>query len=210
MRKVVVTGADTPLAERVVALAAAFHAAKESAGDVVVAGAACAVPGTPAGVEVQRLDIVTDDLKPVLEGADALVHLAVSTPASPSAATDDVEVARRVLDAAGATGIRHVDQARSEALFERALDIATQTLAPGGNFAPPSDDFARCVFQNPGTPCPFTITIPRPRIRGGLRPRPRRSRPLADKGGRRPPSRIESTDSPSELSGPRPHTRRRA
>lgn len=32
------------------------------------------------------------------------------------------------------TGIRHLDQARSEALFERALDIATQTLAPGGNF----------------------------------------------------------------------------
>jgi len=32
------------------------------------------------------------------------------------------------------TGVRHVDQARSEALFERALDIATQVLAPGGNF----------------------------------------------------------------------------
>jgi 23S rRNA (uridine2552-2'-O)-methyltransferase len=32
------------------------------------------------------------------------------------------------------SGIRHLDQARSEALFERALDIATQTLAPGGNF----------------------------------------------------------------------------
>jgi 23S rRNA (uridine2552-2'-O)-methyltransferase len=31
-------------------------------------------------------------------------------------------------------GIRHVDQARSEALFERALDIAVRTLAPGGNF----------------------------------------------------------------------------
>jgi len=32
------------------------------------------------------------------------------------------------------TGIRHVDQARSEALFERALDIAEATLADGGNF----------------------------------------------------------------------------
>jgi 23S rRNA (uridine2552-2'-O)-methyltransferase len=30
------------------------------------------------------------------------------------------------------TGIRHVDQTRSEALFERALDIATATLAHGG------------------------------------------------------------------------------
>jgi 23S rRNA (uridine2552-2'-O)-methyltransferase len=32
------------------------------------------------------------------------------------------------------SGIRHVDQARSEALFERALEIATATLALGGNF----------------------------------------------------------------------------
>jgi 23S rRNA (uridine2552-2'-O)-methyltransferase len=32
------------------------------------------------------------------------------------------------------TGIRSMDQARSEALFERALEIATALLAPGGNF----------------------------------------------------------------------------
>ena len=32
------------------------------------------------------------------------------------------------------SGIRNLDQARSEALFERALEIATQVLAPGGNF----------------------------------------------------------------------------
>jgi len=32
------------------------------------------------------------------------------------------------------TGIRHVDQARSEALFERALELARSTLAPGGHF----------------------------------------------------------------------------
>ena len=32
------------------------------------------------------------------------------------------------------SGIRHLDQARSEALFERALEIATVVLAPGGNF----------------------------------------------------------------------------
>ena len=33
------------------------------------------------------------------------------------------------------TGIRHVDQARSEVLFERALQLALELLAPGGNFA---------------------------------------------------------------------------
>jgi 23S rRNA (uridine2552-2'-O)-methyltransferase len=32
------------------------------------------------------------------------------------------------------TGIRHVDQARSEALFERALELAVATLAHGGHF----------------------------------------------------------------------------
>jgi 23S rRNA (uridine2552-2'-O)-methyltransferase len=32
------------------------------------------------------------------------------------------------------TGVRSVDQARSEALFERALAIAEETLVPGGHF----------------------------------------------------------------------------
>ena len=32
------------------------------------------------------------------------------------------------------SGIRHLDQARSETLFERALEIAVAVLAPGGNF----------------------------------------------------------------------------
>ena len=32
------------------------------------------------------------------------------------------------------SGIRHLDQARSETLFERALEIALAVLAPGGNF----------------------------------------------------------------------------
>ena len=32
------------------------------------------------------------------------------------------------------TGVRHVDQSRSEALFERALDIADAVLVPGGHF----------------------------------------------------------------------------
>jgi len=32
------------------------------------------------------------------------------------------------------TGVRGMDQARSEALFERALEIAVETLAPGGHF----------------------------------------------------------------------------
>jgi 23S rRNA (uridine2552-2'-O)-methyltransferase len=47
-------------------------------------------------------------------------------------------------------GIRSVDQARSEALFERALEIATATLAPGGNFVGKifqGPDFKRLIDQ---------------------------------------------------------------
>jgi 23S rRNA (uridine2552-2'-O)-methyltransferase len=43
------------------------------------------------------------------------------------------------------TGIRHVDQARSEALFERALDLAEATLAAGGSFLGK-------LFQGPAFP----------------------------------------------------------
>src|SRR5215207_7090444 len=58
MGRVVVTGADAPLAERVVALAAAGPNGTSGAmGITVVAVADCALPGTPAGVEVERLDV---------------------------------------------------------------------------------------------------------------------------------------------------------
>ena len=52
------------------------------------------------------------------------------------------------------SGIRHLDQARSEALFERALEIATQTLAPGGNFVGKlfqGPDFKKLIEQVRGT-----------------------------------------------------------
>lgn len=41
------------------------------------------------------------------------------------------------------TGVRNADQARSEALFTRALELAEATLAPGGNFVAK-------LFQGPG------------------------------------------------------------
>lgn len=41
------------------------------------------------------------------------------------------------------SGVRSMDQARSENLFERALEIAELTLAPGGNFIGK-------LFQGPG------------------------------------------------------------
>jgi len=55
----------------------------------------------------------------------------------PADLLDDLDAFDVVLSdmAPNTSGIRHVDQARSERLFERALDIAEATLAPGGNFA---------------------------------------------------------------------------
>lgn len=43
------------------------------------------------------------------------------------------------------SGIRHMDQARSEALFERALWLAEQLLLPGGHFVGK-------LFQGPDFP----------------------------------------------------------
>ena len=56
-------------------------------------------------------DLVTADLKPLLEGADTVVHLAFS--AGPdldddAVARSNVEATQRLLDAAGAVGVRHV------------------------------------------------------------------------------------------------------
>ena len=48
------------------------------------------------------------------------------------------------------SGIRSMDQARSEALFERALDLAIATLAPGGHFVGKlfqGPDFQRLVAR---------------------------------------------------------------
>lgn len=103
MAMVVITGVDSPLGRRAARLAAADP-------DVEVRGLAGGpVEGDlPDGVDVRRVDLAHDDIKPHLEHADALVHLAQSTPAGPTAGTGDVEVARRVLDAAGDTGVGHV------------------------------------------------------------------------------------------------------
>ena len=68
-------------------------------------------PAATTGVAVEVADLTTVDLKPLLEGADTVVHLAFR--ADPGMEDDgvarsNVEAARRLLDAAGAVGVRHV------------------------------------------------------------------------------------------------------
>jgi 23S rRNA (uridine2552-2'-O)-methyltransferase len=71
--------------------------------------------GTVAGARILTGDVMTIEIKALLGDLTAF----------------DVVLSDMAPDT---TGIRSMDQARSEALFERALEIATATLAPGGNF----------------------------------------------------------------------------
>jgi nucleoside-diphosphate-sugar epimerase len=102
MAMVVITGVETPLGRRVARLVAADPSTE------VVGLAGAAVVDLPDGVTVHRLDLATDDVKPYLEHADALLHLVASVPATPTEASDDVAVARRVFDAAGDAGVVHL------------------------------------------------------------------------------------------------------
>jgi 23S rRNA (uridine2552-2'-O)-methyltransferase len=71
--------------------------------------------GNVAGARIVVGDVLTIDVKELLGELDAF----------------DVVLSDMAPDT---SGIRSLDQARSEALFERALEIATLVLAPGGNF----------------------------------------------------------------------------
>ncbi len=82
-----------------------------------------AAPKTPAGARVIVGDVMTIDP----------AELRGELPAF------DVVLSDMAPDT---TGIRHVDQARSEALFERAFELARALLAPSG-------DFVAKLFQGP-------------------------------------------------------------
>jgi nucleoside-diphosphate-sugar epimerase len=103
MGTVVITGVDSPLGRRVATL---------TAGDpdvgTVVALAGRSVVGLPENVDVRRIDLGSDDVKPHLEGADVVVHLETSVPASPTAPTCDVDRARRLFEAAGDAAVPHL------------------------------------------------------------------------------------------------------
>jgi nucleoside-diphosphate-sugar epimerase len=134
MERVVITGVDTPLGRRV-----ARRVVQDP--DARVTGLAGAlVSDLPAAVHVRRVDLRHDDVKPLLEHAAALLHLATSVPASPTAATDDVSVARRILDAAGDAGVPHVV----------VLSSATVYGAWANNPVPLTEDAP--LRPNPGVP----------------------------------------------------------
>lgn len=103
---VVLTGASGSLGRRVAArLASAPDVARVVALDLVQ-------PAVLApGATFAAADLATSDLKPLLEGADTVIHLAFH--AGPDledegTARANVDGARRLLDAAGSVGVGHV------------------------------------------------------------------------------------------------------
>jgi len=103
MGTVVITGADSPLGRRVAALAAT-----DPQVGTVVALTGGSVAGMPDDVDVRPIELSADDVKPHLEDAESIVHLATSVPASPTAPTRDVDRARRVFEAAGDAAVPHL------------------------------------------------------------------------------------------------------
>lgn len=104
---VVVTGAASELGRRVCALAVADPAVTS-----VIALDRRSMRRLPKGVERHEVDLTAADLKPLIEGASTVVHLAQAEGPtiadSASAAWGDGALTRRVLDAAAAVGASHV------------------------------------------------------------------------------------------------------
>jgi nucleoside-diphosphate-sugar epimerase len=162
-RNVVITGVETPLGRRVARLAA------EEAGADVVGLARGPVTGLPASVAIYRVDLTGDDVKPHLQDADAVLHLATSVPETPTSATDDVAVARRVLEAAGDGGVPHLVVLSSATVYGAWPDNpvpltedATLRPQPGFTFAGERAEIERMAGEwrdaHPGT----TVAILRP------------------------------------------------
>jgi len=159
----VITGVETPLGRRVARLAA------EESGADVVGLARGPVTGLPASVAVYRVDLTGDDVKPHLQDADVVLHLATSVPATPTAATDDVAVARRVLEAAGDGGVPHLVVLSSATVYGAWPDNpvpltedATLRPQPGFAFAGERAEIERMAGEwrdaHPGT----TVALLRP------------------------------------------------
>jgi nucleoside-diphosphate-sugar epimerase len=164
MGTVVITGADSPLGRRVATLAA---------GDpdvgTVVALASRTVVGLPAGVDVRRIDLDTDDVKPHLEAADSVVHLATSVPASPTAPTRDVERARRLFDAAGDAAVPHLVVLSSATVYGAwpnnpvpLTEEATLRPNPGFAFAAERAEIERLAAEWLETHPGAVLTVLRP------------------------------------------------
>ena len=159
-----ITGADSPLGRRVVALTVA-----DPEVDTVVALTAGSPDGLPDRADGRRIDLRTDDVKPHFERADAVLHLATSVPASPTASTPDIEIARRTFDAAADAAVPHLVVLSSATVYGAwannpvpLTEEATLRPNPGFAFAAERAEIERLAAEwrdvHPGA----VVTILRP------------------------------------------------
>jgi nucleoside-diphosphate-sugar epimerase len=164
MGTVVITGADSPLGRRVATLVAG-----DPQVDSVVALAGGSATGLPGGVDVRRADLATDDVKPHLEDAESIVHLATSVPTSPTAPTRDVEQARRVFEAAGDAAVPHLVVLSSATVYGAwpnnpvpLTEEATLRPNPGFAFAAERAEIERLAFEWRDAHPAAVLTVLRP------------------------------------------------
>jgi len=164
MGTVVITGADSPLGRRVATLAAG-----DPRVEAVVALAERSVVGLPDDVDVRRIDLGTDDVKPHLEGAESVLHLATSVPSSPAAPTHDVERARRVFEAAGDAAVPHLVVLSSATVYGAwpnnpvpLTEEATLRPNPGFAFAAERAEIERLASEWRGAHPSVVLTVLRP------------------------------------------------
>ena len=126
----------------------------------------------PAKLAFHRVDLASADLKPLLDGADVLVHLAWSV--EPAHDTDllarvNVDATRRLLDAAGSVGIRHLVFTSSAMVYgawsDNPVPLTEDALVrpnPGFSYAAQKAEAERLVgdwkVDHPGS----TATVLRP------------------------------------------------
>ena len=164
MGTVVITGADSPLGRRVATLAAG-----DPEVGPVVALADGPVPGLPDDVDVRRIDLATDDVKPHLEGAESVLPLATSVPPWPTAPTRDVERARRVFEAAGDAAVPHLLVLSSATVYGAwpnnpvpLTEEATLRPNPGFSFAAERAEIERLASEWRGAHPGAVLTVLRP------------------------------------------------
>lgn len=196
MRTIVVTGVSGHVGQRLLRVLDAHH-------DVVrVVGIDARDPlFRPAKLAFHRVDLATADLKPLLDGADAVVHLAWQV--SPAQQLDllarvNVEATRRLLDAAGSVSVRHVVFASSAMVYgawaDNPLPLTEDAMVrpnPGFSYAAQKAECERLVLEWKAEHPGVTATILRPaaspgacgswltRVWRGLPARPRSAAPPA-------------------------------
>jgi len=166
---VVLTGAAGSLGRRVLARLAEDDRVRR-----VIALDLVEPPSLPPGCTFVAADLATSDIKPVLEGATVVVHLAFA--AGPELEDDgsaraNIEGTRRLLDAAGAVGVQHVVLVSSSTVYGAwpgnpvpLTEEAPVRPNPGAGYAVQKAEIERLGAEwaagHPGT----TVAVLRPAV----------------------------------------------